>query len=210
MRIQKQTLEELQSMGIVAKIYPDDYDSFLQRCYEKSYKWLGMYDDAIQLVDGKMVKSIDLPDYETKKQENAWKYAKRDASNWYDADTLYIEYGDKLICKKENIKSKLITKDYILKLVEKDKKLYQGFYGDFTLKMKSILKEQGISNYLNVYPTTYGIGVMVFWWHGDSWINKVRDILDSKGIEYYNEYSDARWVYRFKVSKKQSNLLKIN
>ena len=34
--------------------------------------------------------------------------------------------------------------------------------------------------------------------------------MEAKIIEYYNEFSDARWVYRFKVSKKAENLARIN
>lgn len=210
MRITQETLQELKSMGIVAKIYPDNYESFLQRCYEKSYKWLGMYDDAVSFVDGELVKNRDLPDYESKKQENARKYAKRDANNWYDATILYISYDKdtKLICRTENTKSKQITTDYVLRLVERDKKLYQGVYGDFAIKMREILKSNDMDN-INVYPTTYGIGVFLLWWHKNCWIDAVKNILDKKGIEYTNEYSDARWVYRFKVSKKKENLDKI-
>ena len=30
-----------------------------------------------------------------------------------------------------------------------------------------------------------------------------------EGIEYYNEFSDAHYVYRFKISKKRENLERI-
>jgi len=209
MRITEETLQELQQMGIVAKIYPDDYASFYQRCVESRFKWLGMYDDCSILIDGKIVKNRDRKEYLAEKQKDAEKFALKDVNDWYNADMLYIEYDGRLICKKQNKKNELITIDYILKTVEKDKKLYNGFYGDFTLKMKSLLKKEGLERGINVYPTTYGIGVCILWWHSDADINHVKRILDSKGIEYYNEYSDAQWVYRFKVSKKRENLEKL-
>jgi hypothetical protein len=40
------------------------------------------------------------------------------------------------------------------------------------------------------------------------YIDKVTKILDERGIEYYNEYSEAGWVYRYKVSKKADNIAK--
>lgn len=210
MRVQEQTLNELQSMGIVAKIYPDDYDSFYKRCVNNRFKWLGMYDDATTFVDGKWVKEKDLPGYIEKKQKDAEYYALKDVNNWYDADTLYVEYDGKLIIKNMPKKSELVTKDFVLKLIEKDKKLYQGAYGEFTLRLKELLKEEGYDKTINVYPTTYGIGVFIlFWWDGNDNIDKVKRILDDRGIEYYNEYSDKKWVYRFKISKCKGNIAKI-
>lgn len=209
MRITKETLQELQEMGIVAKIYPDDYESFYKRCVENRFKWLGMYDDSQMLIDGKLVKNRERKEYLSEKTRNAEKFALQDVNDWYNADMLYIEYEGRLIMKKQNKKNDLITTDYVLKLVEKDKKLYNGFYGEFTLKMKNLLKKEGLEQGINIYPTTYGIGVAVFWWHADANIECVKKILDSRGIEYYNEYSDARWVYRFKVSKKRENLEKL-
>lgn len=73
-----------------------------------------------------------------------------------------------------------------------------------------LLKEEGYDKTINVYPTTYGIGVFIlFWWEGNDNIDKVKRILDDRGIEYYNEYSDKKWVYRFKISKSKSNIEKI-
>lgn len=209
MYYKKEDLIELKEMGITAKIYPDDYESFYQRCWQKEYDYIKHYHkDWNSPYCDSWIKSEEQLEQEATKW--ATEHVLRDVNDWYNADTLYIEYDNgKLICKKENVKNKLITKEYILKLVEKDKKLYKGFYGEFTLKMQELLKEQGIERCLNVYPTTYGIGVMIFWWHGNGYINKVKQILEAKGVEYYNEYSDARWVYRFKVSKKRENLAKI-
>lgn len=209
MIVREQTLQELQSNGIVAKIYPDDYESFYRRCVENRFKWLSNYDDAVTFVDGAWLKEKDRPGYLEEKQRDAEKYALKDVNNWYDSDTLYVEYDGRLIIKKISRKSELITKEYVLKLIEKDKKLYQGAYGEFTIRLKELLKEEGYDKSINVYPTTYGIGVFIFWWNGDAHIDKVKRILDTRGIEYHNEYSDAKWVYRFKVSKSKENISKI-
>lgn len=75
--------------------------------------------------------------------------------------------------------------------------------------MQRLLKEHGLSNKFSVYPTTYGIGIwVIFNWNAKDDIERVTKILDERGIEYYNEYSEAGWVYRYKVSKRAENILK--
>lgn len=76
--------------------------------------------------------------------------------------------------------------------------------------MQALLKENGLGKTFSVYPTTYGIGIWVIYnWNSDEHIVKVANILKENGVEFYNEYSEAGWVYRFKVSKKADNLAKI-
>lgn len=61
-----------------------------------------------------------------------------------------------------------------------------------------------------VYPTTYGIGVDAFYNREMSKeIKMVEDKLNELGIEYRNEFSEAGYVYRFVISKKDLNLKKI-
>ena len=200
MRVRNKTIKELKEMGIDIKIYPTTYEEFYERCLQKNNVHFYFY--------FKMCET----DKERDSHNNDMRaFSERDAHNWYDANVLYITYGNNItFCKKENVKSKEITKDYVLKLIEKDKKAYKSAYGDFTLKMKKILQESKIGGLL-VYPTTYGIGVYVYYglFAGNS-IKKLDDILKSKGIEYKNEFSDAHWVWRYKISKKKSNLAKID
>ena len=75
------------------------------------------------------------------------------------------------------------------------------------IKLKNLLNEKGLVG-VNSYPTTYGIGVTQFM---DSRISKekIKNLLDSLGIEYINELSDAEYVYRFRISKSKSNIEKI-
>lgn len=51
------------------------------------------------------------------------------------------------------------------------------------------------------YHTEYGIGIFVFWQtqYITNAINKLATYLKSKSIAFTNEYSDARWVLRFKI-----------
>lgn len=126
-----------------------------------------------------------------------------------DSTVLYVEYSGRLIIQKINTRSKEITAEYIDKLIEKNDKAYNGYYGEFAEKMTAILTANGISD-ICVYPTQYGIGVWVIFNHqAEDDIKTVTDILEHYGVEYYNEYSEAGWVYRFKVSKKAANINKL-
>ena len=135
----------------------------------------------------------------------------REANGWYDAKVLYIKYGDRQIARKETTKSKEITVDYVLKVVERDKKAFSGAYGDFARKMEQLLKRNGIGRNFCIYPTTYGIGVwLVYNFSAKEDIKRVDSILNEQGIEFRNEYSDAQWVWRYVISKAEANRLRID
>ena len=46
-------------------------------------------------------------------------------------------------------------------------------------------------------------------WTAKDDIEHVTAIMQAKGIDYENEYSEAGWVYRYKVSKRADNLAKV-
>lgn len=52
------------------------------------------------------------------------------------------------------------------------------------------------------YPTEYGVGIFCFWATDGvlKAIAKMKQFLNTNNIPYTNEFSDARWVYRFKLS----------
>ena len=57
-----------------------------------------------------------------------------------------------------------------------------------------------------MYPTTYGIGLWAFYnWNFQEQASEIENILNTNKIEYKTEYSDARWVFRYKISKKEVN-----
>lgn len=51
------------------------------------------------------------------------------------------------------------------------------------------------------YPTEYGIGIFCFFYTPavSKAIQQLKSHLNKANIPYSNEYSDARWVYRFKL-----------
>jgi hypothetical protein len=105
-------------------------------------------------------------------------------------------------------KKKLVDFDWVMGKINTDK-VYQSFTENF----KKLLTIKGYQNSINVYPTSYGIGIFVMY-QFRSEINRLKEdvnsLLDEYGIEYSSEYSDAGWVFRYKISKKKENIEKLN
>lgn len=219
MIIKKETIETLLKQGIVIRWFPEStFEEFKKNQWEKEYKkWFDYSKSSCkELNPPKNDGSYESWNYETlaEYEEHIRKFCDQIIDRHcspYEFDTLFVEHdGGQILVKKENVKSKEITVEYVLKLVEKDRKTYAGTYGRFAMEMQRICKKLGYTTSLTVYPTTYGIGIWLFYnFHADAHIENVRKIMEEKGIEFYNEYSDKRWVYRFKVSKKRENLEKI-
>lgn len=216
MRILKETLDALKAKGITVKWYPEEtYDEFEKRMWKKRYDFAYNYEKdhvagSEAVLNGQANKLYDsMEEFVQSCKDFATRGLKRECDP-YEFDTLFIEHdGGEILVKKEPVKSKLITEEYVMKLVEKNRKLYKGTYGKFTLKMSQICKKLGYNEFC-VYPTTYGIGIWIYWnWKIDEQCARIEKVLKSAGIEYYNEYSEKRWVFRFKISKKAENLQKI-
>jgi len=61
-----------------------------------------------------------------------------------------------------------------------------------------------------VYPTTYGIGVwVIFNAEANANVALVNRIVGEAGLDFENEYSDAFWVFRFRISKARENLARL-
>jgi hypothetical protein len=52
------------------------------------------------------------------------------------------------------------------------------------------------------YPTMYGVGIFAFWTTKATIyaIDQMKKYLSEQGIIFSNEFSDAKWVYRFKIN----------
>jgi len=92
-------------------------------------------------------------------------------------------------------------------------KEYAYFHHSGFMYSKKTLLEQIESNFSNpvitdvlirhgFYCTEYGIGIYALWQTKQviEAINKMHSYLQSKAMPYKNEYSDAGWVFRFKLS----------
>ena len=214
MRISKETIDALKVQGINVRWFPEEtYEEFKKRVWQECYDFSYNYNkDNVRgskaTEEGRTNILYDtMEEFEQHCRDFADRSWERHASP-YEYTTLYVEHdGGQMLVKKENVKSKAITVEYVQKLVEKDRKLYAGTYGKFAMAMQRLCKERGLTNKFCVYPTTYGIGVWLFWnFNADKHIAQVEEIMKERNIEYYNEYSDHHWVYRFKVSKKRENI----
>jgi hypothetical protein len=97
-----------------------------------------------------------------------------------------------------------VTFEWVMNKITKDK-VYKTFSEDFN----KLLKLKGYEK-INAYPTTYGIGIFVgFGLNIPKTKEKIEFLLDSLGISYDTEYSDARYVFRYKISKSKQNIDKI-
>ena len=209
MRIEKTTIKSLADKGIRVSFHPESDEEYRIKVWEKEYRdFLDYYNGMEVFMGDKVIHFNANGEYEqSKARAYADKHTPYRVNDWYNANTLYIWYGDKgrMVVQKVSVKSKEITEDYVLKLIEKNEKMYKGFYGEFTDKMNNLLGNK--KSYFSIYPTTYGIGVWLFYnFSADKDIKYIENILKEKGIEYYNEFSDMRYVYRFKISKKRENL----
>lgn len=210
MRIEQQTIQALEEKGIKVSFHPESDEEYRKKVWQKEYDYAYNYSKGAWVFINGENRILTQDELEQQARKFADREIERCMHNWYDSDTLYIRYGDKgrMVVQKVSVKSKEVTEDYVLKLIEKNEKMYKGFYGEFTDKMNKLLAERKGS--MSIYPTTYGIGVWLFYnFKAGENIAYVENILKEKGIEYYNEFSDAHFVYRFKISKKKENLERI-
>ena len=196
MQIRKATLEKLESMGIRVSPFPTKEAE--EKCFEAEVKkYMRWYDYSKEVAIEKVCKLFN--------SEGSW------YGHWYNCTKVYISYDGTKLFTRTVQKSKSYNVEDILNWVNRDKKAYSGTFGAFTEKMQGVCKKMGYLNSWSVYPTTYGIGVWVFYnWDLEKDLKNVSDLLNKFGVEYYTEFSDARWVFRFKISKKSINLDKIS
>lgn len=222
MYIPKETADHFAAQGIVVKYYPEaTYGDFMKRVWDKEVEgYINYYKNNVRGYNvndnGHEFANVLFETQEELRQKAiaqadmvVYEYGR--VLNSYEYDKLFVEYDDKgtrrTICQKIAGKSKEITIEYVDKLIAKDKKAYNGTYGKFADAMNRILDKLGYKTKFSVYPTTYGIGVWLFYnWNADKNIKEVEAILKANNVEYYNEYSDKHYVYRFKISKKQANI----
>ncbi len=103
-------------------------------------------------------------------------------------------------------KVKPLTVEYVLGRIEK-------MNGRVYVNHRETFKKLAEKLKLNVTPYSYGLGMESIFhshenMHKDA--DKITEVLKSKGIEYTIGVSDASWVYQIKISKKESNINKIN
>lgn len=212
MIIKQEVIEYFNSKNIQIKNNPYNINEYKNKVWKELYQSFYNYHKDAHLGFDENMQSIH-PTHE-QLDKDAIDYANKNLSrklnNWYDSKLLFIEYKNndnvRLIYKKIPIKSKEITIDFIEKLIIKNEKLYSlSKYSNFSDLMNNLLKKYNYNSY--IYPTTYGIGVWIFFnYNADKIILEIKNILNQNKIEYKTEVSDAEYVYRFRISKKFANL----
>jgi hypothetical protein len=97
---------------------------------------------------------------------------------------------------------KELTLDNILSKINSDK-----VYTNFCKHFNKLISDMGTA-----YATSYGIGFFVALDGRKSIENtkqKIESVLTQLGIKFSTEYSDAGWVFRYKISKSFENIQKI-
>lgn len=126
-------------------------------------------------------------------------------------DTTHIHIGFDLVSHNHVFRSfklpqkKEVTMEWIYSKLNTD-----STYKNFSIEFGKLLNKK-LKSSIDVYPTSYGIGISLWGWKDQiKKVNKiVKYLLDKYSIEYINEYSDANWVYRYRISKKAENIEKL-
>lgn len=122
----------------------------------------------------------------------------------FDTNTSLGVFGMKTI---KLPKKKLVDISYCLGKLNAD-----SVYNNFVEEFETILEDNGIKNSINVYPTSYGIGIFVLFNFRNETTDlktQISGILIDLGIDFKTEHSDAGWVFRYKISKSKENIEKL-
>ena len=146
--------------------------------------------------------------------KNTLNYLNENYNYWFEDDFINrvtIEKATRLVIawslidntwylKTIKATKKELTIDRIIELLNQ-----KNIYTNFSKKFASLINQYGFG----CYPTSYGLGIFILFGSNKSDINNIKEELNRMNIEYYNEYSDAGFVYRFKISQSKENINKI-
>lgn len=115
-----------------------------------------------------------------------------------------IDFDIKTASKQDNI-LKTVSTQIINKYLRKQLTVIDGVlqYPTKEQVIKEIKKNPRVSKYI-FYTTLYGIGYFCMFLPDQMLYkinNKLSEYLKENNIDFYNEFSDAHWVYRFVINK---------
>jgi len=151
---------------------------------------------------------MNISDQTLKALEDAgYTYGFANSKNYNDdcreqADELTIIETATFRMKTIKATKKEMTIEYIMNKLNAER-----IYIDFANYFKKLVSAE--KSNLACYPTSYGIGLSLLFNTRANLKALYSDItskLNSLGIEYTTEYSDANWVFRFKISKSKKNI----
>lgn len=127
-----------------------------------------------------------------------------------NADEMYIDFLKlnnnevQYIGKTIKTTKKETTIDYVMNKINTER-----MYKNFSVEFNKVIRQFGLS----AYPTTYGIGVSCLFiseTNESKLKSKVEEALNVIGVIYSTEYSDAGWVFRYRISKSTKNIQILN
>lgn len=112
----------------------------------------------------------------------------------------FTKDGTEYIGKLIKATKKEMTFDYIMSKINSDKT-----FKNFSSEFNKVISKFGLS----AYPTSYGIGFFVAFGFRKT-INETKEQIEKSlneiGVKFTTEYSDAGWVFRYKISKAAENI----
>ena len=132
---------------------------------------------------------------------------------WDRVSHWFVFFPNGRIIKTPKGKGLLPCEDFFQKcdkIIAKVERESTTDYGKFAILMQNLIANaEDLKGFL-VYPTTYGIGLeAIFNWNFDEQSKFIEKFLTDLGVEFKTEYSDAHWVFRYKISKKEANRILI-
>lgn len=112
-----------------------------------------------------------------------------------EADTLVVSM-DFVFNNLKTPKYKEVTLEWVLDKINKG-----NSYKNLSQYLRKVF---GYS--IDIYPTSYGIGIDTLFGKYENRAKMVAEKLSELGLKFRNEFSDAGWVYRFIVSKDRDNM----
>lgn len=207
MKVLKSTVEYFKNKGITIRPRFEEFtEDNKNTWFNNRTKTIREHYQYMMKWDGeKFIKPYENGITEEQVQKEAQESFDRFMENeyWQMSNNIWVFMEDGFcFCIKNLQKYKVYDKDFIEKKINTQLKKYTSKYGDFAKKVQKMMQNEGLGSFF-VYPTTYGIGVWQFYnFKANEDTKIVRKTLNKLGIEYSNEWSNAGWVFRFKISKK--------
>lgn len=120
----------------------------------------------------------------------------------FDENNTYIHFGFKPPKNKE------VTFDYLMGKLEAHLSKETSW-----VNLRDTFEKLLPSLGGRFHVTSYGVAFDTFMLSHEKvmkWTDELKRWLNEKGIEFTNEYSDAAWVYRFRIGRSAANLSRIN
>ena len=180
--------------GVVIRPRLETFEDWLEKHIKESWKWYSRPDETFEQYREKRL------------SEGGWErlyWDTRSGSKWF------VFFPNGRIVKMPYKKCTETWADFearVDKVIARVEKESKGRYAEFSNLMQRIVSERIKDCSYLTYPTTYGFGLeAIFNWNFDKQAAEIEKLLNEMGVSYTTEYSDAFWVFRYRISKAADN-----